>query len=183
MDSGYGTLGTVMGGKADKHALLEALKDELTSEITRSTRRALEAAEAATHEENRSEGDKDMRSTEASYVARGQAERVHELEKSLAKLGAMAVKEFGKGAGIEASAIVEIEHDGGGGGGGGAKKKTTYFVVPAGGGIRIRASGVEVLTLATTSPLGAAILGLTEGDEAEVEGAQGTKSYTVLAVR
>ncbi len=169
-----------MGGKADKHALLEALKDELSSEITRSTRRALEAAEAATHEENRSEGDKDMRSTEASYVARGQAERVHELEKTLAKLSSVAVKDFGKGAAIEASAVVEIEHEGERGA---PAKKTTYFVVPAGGGVRLRAGGVEVLTLATTSPLGGAILGLTAGDEAEVEGPQGTKSYTIVSVR
>jgi transcription elongation GreA/GreB family factor len=166
-----------MGGKLDKHALLEALKDELSSEITRSTRRALEAAEAVTHEENRAEGDKDMRSTEASYVARGQAERVHELERSLTKLGAMTVKDFAKGASIEASAIVELEHEGG------PKKTTTYFVVPTGGGIRLREGGVEVLTLATTSPLGAAILGLAEGDEAEVTTAQGTKTYLVLAVR
>ena len=171
-----------MGGKPDKHALLEALKDELSSEITRSTKRALEAAEAVTHEENRAEGDKDMRSTEASYVARGQAERVHELEKSLAKLAAVTVKDFAKGAAVEASAVVEIEHDAERAGAG-SKKKTTYFVVPAGGGIRLRAAGLEVLTLATTSPLGAAILGLSEGDEAEVEGPQGTKSYTIVSVR
>lgn len=166
-----------MGGKPDKHTLLEALKDELSSEITRSTRRALEAAEAVTHEENRAEGDKDMRSTEASYVARGQAERVHELERSLTKLGAMTVKDFAKGAAIEASAIVDLEHEGG------PKKKTTYFVVPAGGGIRLHSDGVEVLTLATTSPLGAAILGLAEGDEAEVTTAKDTKTYVVLSVR
>jgi transcription elongation GreA/GreB family factor len=166
-----------MGGKLDKHALLEALKDELSSEITRSTRRALEAAEAATHEENRSEGDKDTRATEASYVARGQAERVHELEKTLAKLSSVSVKDFGKSTAIEASAIVEIEH-------GAPAKKTMYFVVPAGGGVRLRAGGFEVLSLATTSPLGGAILGLAEGDEAEVEGPQGTtKSYTILSVR
>ena len=166
-----------MGGKPDKHALLEALKDELSSEITRSTKRALEAAEAVGHEDNRAEGDKDMRSTEASYIARGQAERVHELERSLTKLGSMAVKDFAKGAAIEASAIVDLEHEGG------PKKKTTYFVVPAGGGVRLRNDGVEILSLATTSPLGAAILGLAEGDEAEVDTAQGVKMYNVLSVR
>ena len=40
----------------------------------------------------------------------------------------MTVKDFAKGAAIEASAIVDLEHEGG------PKKKTTYFVVPAGGG-------------------------------------------------
>ena len=49
--------------------------------------RAVDAAEGATHEENRAEGDKDMRSTEASYVARGHAERTVQLEQALVQRG------------------------------------------------------------------------------------------------
>jgi transcription elongation GreA/GreB family factor len=166
-----------MAGKIDKRALLAALREELQAELARSTQRALDAAEAATHEENRAEGDKDMRSTEASYVARGQAERVREIEHALAKLGAMGVRDFADGDAIEASAIVEVEHEIP------KKTRTTYFLVTAGGGVRLKTpSGGELLTLATTSPLGAALLGLTAGDEAEVSTPQGTKSHTILRV-
>jgi len=166
-----------MSAPLDKRAILAALRAELTTELDRSTRRALEAAEAATHEENRPEGDKDMRSTEASYVARGQAERVRELEQSLAKLASMSVRAFEKGEPIAISAVVDVEHE--------APKKstTTYFLVPAGGGVRLHLEGLDVLTLATTSPLGAALLGLSEGDDAEVSTPQGTKSHAVLRVR
>ena len=39
-----------------------------------------------------------------------------------------------------------------------------------------------MLTLATTSPLGRALLGSSEGDTAEVVTPQGTKSYEVVSV-
>jgi transcription elongation GreA/GreB family factor len=158
----------------DKRAVLAALKRHITEELGRFTRRALDAAEAATHEENRAEGDKDMRATEASYIARGQAERVRELEAALARLGSMEVRDFEGGEAIAVSAIVELAS-------GGARTQV-YFVVPVAGGARLSVDGAEILSLATTSPLGAALLGLSEGDEAEVRTPQGLKSYEIVRV-
>src|SRR5262245_24399122 len=158
----------------DKRALLATLRAELQSELDRATRHALDAAEAATHEENRPESDKDMRSTETSYVARGQALRARELETALQRLGVMDVRDFDDGDAIEASALVDVEQDG---------RKVCYFVVPAGGGQRLRDGARDVVTLATTSPLGKALLGLSVDDEAEVATPQGARVVTVLAIR
>jgi transcription elongation GreA/GreB family factor len=156
----------------DKRALLEELRAKISAEIERGTRSAKDAAEAATHEENKAEGDKDMRSTEASYIARGQAERVRELDAALGKLAAMPLRAFADGDRVAASAIVEID-DG--------KKTATYFLVTAAGGLSLGDGALA--TLATTSPLGAALLGLEAGDEAEVTTAQGTKTYELVSVR
>jgi transcription elongation GreA/GreB family factor len=150
----------------DKRALHEALRAQLAAELERATRHALDAADATTHEENRAESDKDMRSTEASYVARGQALRARELATALKRLEQMPLRDFGPGDRIEASALVVVEDDG---------RRATYFVVPAGGGQRLG----TVHTLATTSPLGAALLGLGAGDEAEV----GARVCTIVSVR
>jgi transcription elongation GreA/GreB family factor len=166
-----------MEGKVDKRALLATLRAELEGEIARGAKLAKDAADAVTHEENRAEGDKDMRSTEASYVARGQAERVRELEHAVAKLASMTVKDFGKSDAIEASAIVLVEHEIP------KKTKTTYFLVTAGGGVKLDSPIGTLLTLATTSPLGQALLGLSTDDEAEVSTPQGTKTHTILSVR
>src|SRR5262245_12948217 len=144
-----------MRGTPDKRALLEALRTELSSELERGTRRALDAAEAATHEENRPEGDKDMRSTEASYIARGQAERVRELEQSLTKLASVELRDFGERDAIQVSALVEVEHDAPPSHRVAKKSRTTYFLVPAGGGVHLHVNDEDVLSLATTSPLGA----------------------------
>src|SRR5262249_56146007 len=116
--------------------------------------------------ENRGESDKDMRSTETSYVARGQALRARDLELSLRRLGVLELRDFAKGAAIEASALVEVEQE---------SKRISYFVVPAGGGQRLRAGRREILTLATTSPLGKALLGLSVGEEAEGTTPQGAR--------
>jgi transcription elongation GreA/GreB family factor len=123
-----------------------------------------------------------MRSTEASYIARGQAARVTETVDALARLESMPVKDFAPGARIEASALVDVEHDG---------KEATYLIVPAAGGRTLELddgkSGKsrmnKVTTLATTSPLGRALLGLTEGEDAEVRTPQGLRTHSILRVR
>ncbi|HWA74564.1 MAG TPA: GreA/GreB family elongation factor [Polyangiaceae bacterium] len=158
----------------DKSKLLDALRAQLASELARSKARALDAAEGATHEENRAEGDKDMRSTEASYVARGHAERTALLEQALAQLATLELRDFSKHAPVASSALVELEH---------ASKRMHYFLVPAAGGERLSFQGVEVHTLTPSSPLGAALLGLSEGDEAEVSSPQGVRFYELIRVR
>jgi len=160
-----------MPASTRKVKLVESLRAELTRELEASRRRAQDAAAAATHEENRPESDKDMRSTEASYVARGQVERVREMEQALARLATMPVRDLGQGDAIVVSAIVKVRHD---------STLTTYFVVPAAGGVRLRDGKNEVQTLATTSPLGAALLGLSQGDEAEVTTPHGKTPMTRL---
>ncbi len=157
----------------DKRALLAVIRREIAEEISTVTRLAKDAADAATHEENKPENEKDMRATEASYVARGQAERVRELERGLTALSTMMVKTFADGAMIEASAVVEVRHRG---------NVVRYLLVPAAGGRRACVEDVEVQTLTTTSPLGEALLGLTAGDEAEVPAPQGMKLYEILRV-
>jgi transcription elongation GreA/GreB family factor len=157
-----------------KRETVAALRARIEEEIAAATRAAKEAASAATHEENRPENDKDMRSTEASYVAKGQADRVRSLEHALAMLAAMEPREFAPGEPIAASALVEVTSRSG---------RATYLLVPAAGGVRADVGGTEVQTLTTSSPLGAALLGLSEGDEAEVETPQGGRTYTITRVQ
>ena len=158
----------------DKRALVAALRARIEEEVAAATRAAKDAADAATHEENRPENDKDMRSTEASYVAKGQADRVRTLEHALAMLGAMEVRDFASGDAIAVSALVEVDSNAG---------SALYLLVPAAGGMRATFGAREVTTLATTSPLGKGLLGLTEGDEAEVRTPQGTRRCAITRVR
>jgi transcription elongation GreA/GreB family factor len=161
----------------DKKALFLALKGQLEAELLRAQKRAKDAADGATHEENRAEGDKDMRATEASYVARGQAGRASEMEEALLRVGALELLAFKPGDRIAISALLELLHDG---------KCLHYFLVPAAGGERVRVGGVEIQTLTTQSPLGRVLLGLTEGDEAELPARQAGEQprvYEIVKVR
>lgn len=157
----------------DKRALIADLRARITAEVVAMTKIAKEAAAAAAHEENKPENDKDMRSTEASYIARGQAERVRTLEHAVAVLGSMEVRDFGDGEAIQTSAVVDVAFKG---------ARTRYLIVPVAGGMTMKADDDDIHTLATTSPLGRALLGLSEGDEAEVETPQGVKTYVILRV-
>jgi transcription elongation GreA/GreB family factor len=160
----------------DKKLVLAALKERLEAELERAHKRAKDAVDGATHEENRAEGDKDMRATEASYVARGISGRVVEMEQALLRVSALALVSFPKGARIAVSALVELAHD---------DRHAHYFLVPAGGGERLKVDGVEVQMLTTQSPLGKALLGLTEGEQAELPGRPGeaARVYEVITVR
>src|SRR5688500_13897788 len=94
----------------DKNLVLAALKQRLETELERAHKRAKDAVDGATHEENRAEGDKDMRATEASYVARGISGRVVEMEEALLRVNALELVSFPEGARIAVSALVELAH-------------------------------------------------------------------------
>lgn len=157
-----------------KRALLQALIDQLAQEFERAKAQAQDAADGATHEDNRAEGDKDMRSTEASYIARGHAQRTAQLEQAITRLSHLELLDFDEATPIQTTALVTLRH---------GSQTTRYFLLPMAGGERVTVDGVAVQSLTPSSPLGGALVGLSEGDEAEVETPQGTRVYEVVQVR
>lgn len=157
-------------------AAKEALRQELLAALVaeRDTLRDAQRAtqEGLTHEESRAEGDKDMRSTEASYLARGQAERVIALEREVLLVERMAVKSFAPHDPIALSALVVLLTA--------DQRRSAVFLAPAGGGTRLDEGRVRVVT--PSSPLGQALIGATQGDD--VLFAQGDRelSYEVVQV-
>src|SRR6185436_11315078 len=108
-------------------------KAALQAELLRTLNGALETARAAhaaavagaIDDEARPENDKDTRGLEQSYLARGQAQRVAELEAAVSDVGSLKLRDFGDGAAIAMSALVEV---------GEGASTHRYFVAPAGGG-------------------------------------------------
>jgi transcription elongation GreA/GreB family factor len=155
-----------------KRAVVREAQNELRAALKEAKARAEDARVAATHEENKPENDKDMRSTEASYIARGQAERVAELERGIAKLGALELRELDDDEAICVCALVQLR---------GAGSESTYFLVTEPGGVSVDVQNTRILTLATTSPLGRALLGQSVGDEVTA-GPRGI-TYEIVSVR
>lgn len=171
----------------NKQALLDALLARLTEEFERAKAQALDAAEGATHEDNKAEGDKDMRSTEASYIARGHAQRTAQLEQAISRLSHLALVSFGDGDAIQNTALVELRAVPARGAtttSGPARTKTSlwYLLLPVAGGERIPFGETVVQSLTPSSPLGEALIGLSVGDEAEVESPQGSRVYEIVSV-
>lgn len=158
----------------DKRAVLQALVERLASEVARAKAHALDAAEGATHEDNRAEGDKDMRSTEASYIARGHAQRTAQLEQALTRLSHLELVDFEPTDEIKSTALIELEHN---------QRRSLYLLLPVAGGEQIVMGGATIQSLTLSSPLGRALVGQNVGDEVEIESPQGARVYEVVSVR
>ena len=98
----------------DKGALKRALIERLHRDLAVITAAQRASQAGVTHEESRAESDKDMRSTETSYLARGQAERVIALREDIGRVELLEVRRFGPEVAVAMSALVRLEDEHGG---------------------------------------------------------------------
>jgi len=156
-----------MSDKAALRAeLLEALRGAL--ETARAAHAA--AVEGAIDDEARPENDKDTRGLEQSYLARGQAQRVAQLDAAVSETAALALRAFGAGARVAIGALVTVEEEG---------REHRFFIAPHGGGT-VLAAGTQVVTPA--SPLGRALLGRRVDDEIEVRLPGRLRSFVIIGL-
>jgi transcription elongation GreA/GreB family factor len=157
------------------HVSKESLKKELVRAVAAQldtlerTHRA--TLEGATHEEAKPENDKDTRALEQSYVARGQALRLDELQRQLAELSAMPIRAFQVGAPAARGALVTVEEN---------DKRLHFFVALHGGGTALDGGKVQVVT--PMSPLGRALLGKVVGDACEAQAGGRARLLDVVEV-
>ena len=129
--------------------------------------------DGATHEENKPENDKDTRALEQSYLARGQAQRVVELQSELNQLKALELRVFTAQTAIALGALVAVDDE---------REVVHYFIAPAGGGLRVTLGSVEVRVVTPQSPIARALLGKLEGDDLELRTPQGVSECSIARV-
>lgn len=162
----------------DKRALLERAVEAMRSELSALQSAATDAVAGATHPDNRPENSKDMRSTEASYVAAGTGARVLALTHALALCSAVPAKRWGAGEAVHAGALVKLEdldeQD----------PPAWYLLMPEGGGIELSLSKSKqrVRVLTPRSPLGEALVGKAQGDSIEVDLRGARRSFELTEV-
>ena len=138
---------------------------------------ALEAAERAqaiatdeaTSDESKAEGKYDTRATEASYLARGQPERVVQLRDLVVWYGSLDASRRLKT--VQLGALVGLD----------GEQPQVLFVGPVGGS-RVTVEGVEIKTISLASPLGRALRGLSDGDELTYQTPSGLRELEVVAL-
>ncbi len=156
-----------------KASVISALRARLEHDLQVAVQAHQRTQSGVTHEESRPENDKDTRAIEASYLARGQAQRVVELEGALATVAALEPREFGVDAGIALSALVRLD-DG--------DRSCWFFLAPGGGGMELDVDAVKVKVLTPQSPLGRALLGRKVGESIDFQTPQALREYSVLDV-
>jgi len=158
----------------NKPSLVRALVSLLEQDIARATQAAQRTREGAVHEEARPENDKDTRALEASYLARGQAQRVVDLEQESKLLAFMSMRDFGARDAIDLGALIELESD---------ESRKWYFLAPGAGGRSLVHEGVEIDVITPQAPLGRALIGRTLGDDFELRAAGRVRELSIVDLR
>jgi len=160
--------------KPSKADLIVALKLRLEEELATATLAHKTTKDAATHEEAKPENDKDTRALEQSYLARGQAQRVLDLQAAVHDVTVLGLRDFAEQTPIALTALVATEDEDG--------VEAHYFVAPAGGGTKLALGKKAVTVVTPKAPLGAALLGKRVGEDVTVTLAGRARSLTIVSV-
>ena len=151
----------------NKQDILSQIISSLTAELDTCLNAAKAASAAATDPDSKAENKYDTRSLEASYLARGQAQRVAELQEALHAFETLNVRRFDAGHAASLSALITVKTEDG---------ESHYFLGPAAGGTEIQHAGHEVMVITPGSPLGQKLTGRTVGDKVQMPVGQGIVS-------
>lgn len=157
----------------DKQEVRDALLASLRATLAAAAHAAEQTREGAVHEESRSEGDKDMRATEQSYVARGQAMRVEDLAEQIQRLETTPLPVIGPADPVAAGALVRVLVD---------DEPRILFVVPWGGGTELRIDGTRVVVVTPASPVGRALVGRRVGEDFELHSRGALRNWEIESV-
>ena len=138
----------------NKTAILQQLHQALTTELSALTRAAQESFAAATDPDSKAENKYDTRNLEASYIARGQAQRVEELQEAVDLFADFMATPRPVRPMVTLGGLVKVQ----------AGKEITYYLMASqGGGTEITFEDQDVCVLTPASPLGAKLMGLRVG--------------------
>lgn len=158
----------------DKRAVRDALREALRRGLETMAHAAAQTREGVTHEDSRAEGDKDMRGTVESYIARGQAMRTEELADALSRFEATPARDFSEDDPIASGALVRVAVD---------DEPRLLFVCAQGGGTELSVEGEKVTVVTPSSPAGRALLGKRVGDDFELMSRGAMREWVIEALR
>ena len=142
-----------------KRLVIQKIIETFQSEMETYIRAAKFSHAEATAEENQAENKYDTRGLEASYLAAGQANKIVEIEESIAAFDALRGRKFNEADGIDVGALIEISQDG---------ERAHYFIGPSAGGTEIEIGETEVLVITPQSPLGSQLKGAKQGSKMNI---------------
>lgn len=166
-----------MLNKINKSSLVEHIKKQLTEDFEILKAAALATYEDATHEESKPENEYDTRGLEASYLAGAQGKRLGEIEELFTMYKFLELKDYKKEDAIGLAAIVELKLLAGTKG-----SVIKVFLVPKGGGMTVTFDNQRIQVVASISPLGEALMGLSVGDIASAEIGERLVEYDIVDV-
>jgi transcription elongation GreA/GreB family factor len=156
-----------MGRTRSKAELRRELLEQLEQQLVTARAAHAAATEGAISDDARPENDKDTRGLEQSYLARGHAQRVADLETAVGVIAAMSIGPMQK---VAVGALVTIEED---------DRERSLLVAAHGGGLVV---GGDVTVVTPTSPMGRALHGKVADDECELVAGGAQRTLLIVEV-
>ncbi|MBI3869530.1 MAG: transcription elongation factor GreAB [Verrucomicrobia bacterium] len=153
--------------------LIRKILAQLAEERSLLLRAARAAHAEATHEQSKADNKYDTRGLEASYLARGQSQKVADVEQAIEEFEKLGTRSFPPEAPIDIGAIVETKS---------ARDHSFYFIAPRSGGMEIQHEKREILVITPQSPLGKQLMGRTQGERLKIEIAGSRQDHHILMV-
>lgn len=144
----------------NKKQIITQLLQSLQGQLEAATQSAQATRKGVVHEESRAENDKDTRAIEASYLARGQAKRVEEIQEAIQRVKYMPIPQYGPEDPIGSGALICLEYE--------DLSRKWYLFVPDAGGTTLTCTRFKVTTITPQSPLGKALVEKQLGDDVEI---------------
>lgn len=154
----------------NKEAVLDQILSVLNAELAALTRAAQGAFAAATDPDSKAENKYDTRTLEASYVARGQAQRVAELQQAVQAFAALSRSTLPPCSAATLGALVTLAMP---------AEAAHYFIGPFAGGTEILHEGAEIVVITPASALGQKLLGKRAGESIPLQPGLSAKVTTI----
>ena len=139
----------------DKQHVIQAIIDDLIKDYEDFKRASIETRGGGADAESKSDGKYDTRSTEANYLADGQARQAEAAANAAAAFKEMLGAKPSEIAGV--GALVEIAFS--------PDDTEWFFIGPAGGGVEVEVDGQTVTVITPESPMGRKLARLKKGEE------------------
>jgi transcription elongation GreA/GreB family factor len=157
-----------------KAPIRDAIVAQLRRELELQARAAHESREEATSVENKAEGQYDMRSQEAAYLAEGQARFAAEIAESISIYQTFEVPDFTADSVVAVGALITLEAKG---------RKSVYYLGPRNGGLEARVDDLDFVVVTPISPLGRQLVGRKLADLVQLPGRGGPVIHQIVGIR
>lgn len=154
----------------DKHLIVQKLIHLVEQELKGVEEAFSSTNSLATEGDVKQESKYDTRGIEAGYLAGAQKKRVEELKFDLHKLEEFKHLEFKPSSEVILGSLVTVDL---------GQLKRLYFVSPSFGGVQIQMNEELIYVITVASPMGEAMMGLSQGDEFELDS---QKVYSILMI-
>ena len=155
----------------NKQDIIDLIIIQLQADIQITQQAVLLARDTATHKYCLGSSKYETMSTEASYLAKGQGERLLELQRALAYFKEANIEPKDS---IQPISFIRLQDEQG--------KAQLYLLASDAGGLKLSNCKKNIIVITHQSPLGKALMGKQAGDDWELKITNKTVCYEIISV-